>query len=163
MSQPATRSERERSPGSGEALLLLEQERDSIVSAAAQSIRLSRTHYDATGRDLTTRRLDALFEELLTAVSTRDLSSIVEYARQLAAERFRAGYDLSEVQSAFNALEEAAWSCLCVGLRRDELAIGLGVVSTVMGAAKDALAREYVSLASRTHVPSLDMRALFTG
>jgi hypothetical protein len=36
-------------------------------------------------------------------------------------------------------------------------------VSTVLGAAKDALGREYVSLASRTHAPSLDLRALFTG
>jgi hypothetical protein len=33
----------------------------------------------------------------------------------------------------------------------------------VLGAAKDALAREYVSLASRTRVSSLDMSALFTG
>jgi hypothetical protein len=36
-------------------------------------------------------------------------------------------------------------------------------VSTVLGAANDGLAREYVSLASRTHVQSLDLRALFSG
>jgi len=39
----------------------------------------------------------------------------------------------------------------------------LGLVSTILGAAKDALARKYVSLATDTHAPSLDLHALFTG
>jgi hypothetical protein len=39
----------------------------------------------------------------------------------------------------------------------------LGLVSTILGAAKDALARKYVSLATNTHAPSLDMQALFAG
>jgi hypothetical protein len=88
---------------------------------------------------------------------------VLDYARKLAAERFESGYDLSEVQGAFNAVEEAAWSRLYARLQPEQLALSLGLVSTVLGAAKDALGREYVSLASRTHVPSLDMRALFTG
>ena len=137
--------------------------RASIVAMAAESIRHGKTHYDAAGPDETRRRLEALYDQLLTAVSSRDLSGIVGYARQLAAERFSSGYDLTEVQGAFNALEEAAWSRLCADLQPEQLEVSLGVVSTVLGAAKDALAREYVSLASRTHVPSLDMSALFTG
>jgi hypothetical protein len=39
----------------------------------------------------------------------------------------------------------------------------LGLVSTILGAAKDALAREYVSLATHRHAGSLDLRALFAG
>ncbi len=39
----------------------------------------------------------------------------------------------------------------------------LGHVSTILGAGKDALARRYVSLATDTRAPSLDLRALFTG
>jgi hypothetical protein len=39
----------------------------------------------------------------------------------------------------------------------------LGLLTTVLGAGKDALARSYVSLASRQHVPSLDLRALLEG
>ena len=45
----------------------------------------------------------------------------------------------------------------------DELARALGLVSTVLGAAKDSLARAYVSLASQTKAPSLDLSALFKG
>ena len=140
-----------------------EEARASIVATAAESIRHGKTHYDAAGPDETQRRLEALYDQLLAAVSSRDLSGIVGYARRLAAERFSSGYDLAEVQGAFNALEEAAWSRLCADLRPEQLELSLGLVSTVLGAAKDALAREYVALASRTHVPSLDMSALFTG
>ena len=141
----------------------LEEARASIVATAAESIRHGKTHYDAAGPDETQRRLEALYDQLLAAFSSRDLSGIVGYARRLAAERFSSGYDLAEVQGAFNALEEAAWSRLCADLRPEQLELSLGLVSTVLGAAKDALAREYVALASRTHVPSLDMSALFTG
>lgn len=151
------------SPSSHELLLLLDRERSSIVAAAFEAIRRSRTHYEAAGQDETQRRLAALYDELWAAVSSRDLGGIVRYARHLATERFQSGYDLSEVQSAFNALEEATWSTLCAQLQPDQLALSLGLVGTVLGAAKDALAREYVSLASQTHVPSLDLRALFSG
>ena len=142
---------------------MLDRERDSIITTALGSIRRSRTHYQAAGQDETQSRFDALYDELCAAVSTRDLGGIVGYARNLAAERFESGYDLTEVQSAFNALEEAIWSTLCARLRPDQLALSLGLVGTVLGAAKDSLAREYVSLASRTHAPSLDLRALFSG
>jgi hypothetical protein len=33
----------------------------------------------------------------------------------------------------------------------------------VFGAAKDALGRRYVSLATKAHAPSLNLRALFAG
>lgn len=151
------------SPSSFELALVLDRERSSIIVAALESIRRSRTHYSAAGWNETQRRLDVLYGELCAAVSSRDLGSIVDVARHLAAERFRSGYDLSEVQMAFNALEEAIWSALCARLEPSELAFSLGLVSTVLGAAKDALAREYVSLASRTRVTSFDMRALFSG
>jgi hypothetical protein len=45
----------------------------------------------------------------------------------------------------------------------EDLAEAIGLVGTVFGAAKDALARGYVSLASHHHVTSLDLSALFRG
>lgn len=146
-----------------EVLLVLEHERRPIVTMAADSVRRSRTRYEAAGDEVTRLRLDALYDELLRAVGSSDLAGIVEYAEGLAAQRFTGGYGLSDVQTAINALEEAAWSRLCERLQPDQLAVPLGVVGTVLGAAKDALAREYVALASETHVVSLDMSALFAG
>jgi hypothetical protein len=45
----------------------------------------------------------------------------------------------------------------------DAYAEALGLVTTALGAGKDALARAYVSLASETHAPSLDLTPLFDG
>ena len=142
---------------------VLDRERSSIIAAAFESIRRCRTHYEVAGPEETQYRLEALYDEMCAALWRRDLGGIVAHARRLAAERFEAGYDLSEVQRAFNALEEATWSTLCAQLQPEQLALSLGLVGTVLGAAKDARAREYVSLASRTHAPSLDLRALFSG
>lgn len=44
-----------------------------------------------------------------------------------------------------------------------ELAECIGLLGTVLGVGKDALARSYVSLASHRHVPSLDLSALCEG
>ena len=77
--------------------------------------------------------------------------------------RFNSGFDISEVQAAFNSLEVAMWRRVVASTSLDELAESIGLLSTVMGFAKDTLARKYISLASNRHVQSLDMSALFGG
>jgi hypothetical protein len=124
---------------------------------------LRERHYESVAASEVEERLEMLFDQLVDAVSTRDLGSILEYARTVARERFDAGYDLSEVQGAFNALEAATWTRMIADVEADDLAESLGLVSTVFGAAKDALGREYVSCATRTQAPSLDLTVLFKG
>ena len=141
----------------------LVQERASIVGLASQSIRHGDSRYVAAGPTEIHRRIESLYDQMTGAISARDLRDILGYAEDLARERFESGYDLAELQAAFNALEEATWSTLCARLEPQSLGMSLGLVSTVLGAAKDALSREYASLASRSHVRSLDLSALFTG
>jgi hypothetical protein len=140
------------------------RERGAIVREAEDALaHLHERHYESEGAGRLRQRLEMLFDELVDAVSARDLSSVVVYAGTVAQERFEAGYDLSEVQAAFNALESATWRRILADLEAGELAGALGLVSTVFGAAKDALGRRYVSLATQAHAPSLDLRALFAG
>jgi len=142
---------------------ILGEERTSIVGLASDSVRHGDSRYVMAGSAETRRRIELLYDQMTGAIAGRDLGNVLGYARGLARERFESGYDLAELQAAFNALEEATWSTLCARLEPEFLAVSLGLVSTVLGAAKDALSREYVSLASRTHVSSLDLSALFTG
>ncbi|MHB8839204.1 MAG: hypothetical protein ACYC7F_09665 [Gemmatimonadaceae bacterium] len=44
-----------------------------------------------------------------------------------------------------------------------QYAEALGLMSTVLGAGKDALARTYVSRASKSRAPTLNLQSLFTG
>jgi hypothetical protein len=142
----------------------LTHERDVIVDAAEATLaRMHARHYESAGASEVRQRLEALYDHLLDALRSRDLGPIVAYAEQVAQERFNAGYDLSEVQTAFNALEEATWTRVFAELPPTQFAEALGLVSTILGAAKDALARNYVSLATNTHAPSLDLQALFAG
>ena len=142
----------------------LAQERNIILGDAETALARSHAqHYEAAGEVEVRRRLELLFDRLLEGIESRDLGPMIAYATTLAEERFDGGYDLVEVQTAFNALEEATWRRVLAGLDPSEFADALGLVSTLLGTGKDALARSYVSLAADTHAPSLNLRALFAG
>jgi hypothetical protein len=143
---------------------LLADDRDEILDEAEAAIRRSGLkHYAADGAGRTRERLERLYELATQAIATRRISGLIRYAERIAAERFAAGFGLFEVQTAFNVVEEAIWRRVLERIPADHLAEALGIVSTVLGLGKDALARRYVSLASRSEVPSLDLSAMFRG
>lgn len=143
---------------------MMEQERGTILADAAVALsRSSVKGYKKAGPEQTQQRLEALYDLALRGVKERNLGPIIAHSDTIAQERFSAGFDLWEVQTAFNALEEALWSRILSKLSPNEQGQALGLTSTVLGAGKDALARKYVSLASKSKVQSLDLRALFSG
>lgn len=121
------------------------------------------THYEAAGEGVTRERLGELFSLVVSTLQTRDLAALSTFVQQLATRRFDEGYPIGEVQAAMNSLEEAMWHRVVDAAPADELAEAIGMLSTVLGYAKDTLARTWVSLASRRHVPTLDLSALFAG
>lgn len=144
--------------------VVLGDARDLVLSESYAALERSHpVHYEAFGEETTRRCLANLFELVVAGIHDRELASIVRYSEKVATERFEAGFDIGEVQTAYNALEEAMWRHLIQVVPQAELAEAIGLLSTVLGAGKDALARTYVSLASQRHVPSLDLSALFEG
>jgi hypothetical protein len=141
----------------------LTTEREAILASAAAAIARAEAPHYQTDASESAARLALLLDELIRGIAKRDLTPITQYAQRLAEERYSAGYELGEVQTAFNALEEAAWLRVLRCMDATQYAEALGLISTVLGAGKDALARRYVSLAASAHVGSLDLRALFTG
>ena len=147
-----------------ETIDFLTRERQTILEAAeTMLIQAHLQHYDAAGELEIKGRLRELFDRLLESLEKQDLTPVVTHAHRIAEERFTSGYDLSEVQIALNALEAAIWARVFSAVEPDQFARTLGLVSTILGAGKDALARKYVSLATDTHTPSLNLRALFAG
>lgn len=143
---------------------LLTESHEDILSAAFRS--LSRSHlsgYEKVGPRLTQEHLRALLDLIVQAVKDKHLTPVIEHAEAIARERHAAGFDLAEVQTAFNVLEEAIWHRILAVLPPGLQGHALGLVGTVLGAGKDTLARTYVFLASRTHVPTLNLEALFEG
>jgi hypothetical protein len=156
--------EREPSERTAAAASFLERRRSEIVGDAEAALaRTHSRHYESAGPEAVHARLELLYDHVLEVLERRDLAPALAYGERIAEERFSAGYDLAEVQTAFNALEEATWKHVFAELEPAEYADALGLVSTILGATKDALARRYVSLATDTHTPSLDLQALFAG
>jgi hypothetical protein len=143
-------------------LALLRSDRSAIVDEAAAALdRAQLAHYAAAEADERRARLARLFDLVVECVEARDLIPMIDYSEQVASERFHAGYGIAEVQTAFNVLEQAMWDHVVSQVPPEELAEAIGLLTTVLGAGKDALARRYVSLATRTRVPTLDLSALF--
>jgi hypothetical protein len=143
---------------------LLQTQNNEILSTAFESVKRSQLkNYDKAGDEHIHQRLKALFVLTVRAIKERNLGPMVAHADTIAAERFAAGYDLSEVQTAFNVLEETIWMNVLKRLPATEYGEALGLVSTVLGAGKDRLARCYVSLASHTKTTSLNLQSIFSG
>ena len=146
----------------GDTAAFLTHERDPILDTALQSLdRMHTRHYDAAGVDEVQQRLNGLFDQLIGGVQTRNLGAIVTYAEKVAQERFAAGYDLSEVQIAFNALEEATWSRVLTALDPSEVAHALAHQHRPWRWQRRSCPQVRLSLAANTHAPSLDLREMF--
>ncbi len=147
-----------------ELLDLLHRDGERIVAEASEALARSQlAHYAEAGQSAGQERLDHLFQLTVTSIADHNLVPVMDYMAAVANDRFHAGYSIREVQIAINVLEEAIWNDIVANTPPDVLARSLGLVSTVLGAAKDALARAYVSLASQKKAPSLDLSALFAG
>ncbi|MFN7965082.1 MAG: hypothetical protein U0V87_05275 [Acidobacteriota bacterium] len=143
---------------------LLSQERESILREALTAVGRSHlAHYEADGDEPLRARLGALLDLARDSMHTRNATAMLRYAEQVAEERFTAGFDLREVQTAFNVLEESIFKRVLDRLQPQDAVDAIGLVGTVLGLGKDALARRYVALAAHVKAPSIDYRALFAG
>lgn len=144
--------------------LLQETRTESIDRALAGLSRATLPHYSASDAEQNRNRLAKLYDLALEGVKTHSLIPMTEYARSLARERHKDGFDLQEVHTAFNVLEEVIWRAITVRLTPQQYPEAFGLASTVLGAGKQALAIEYVALASSNQeMHSLDLSALFKG
>ena len=104
-------------------------------------------HYEDSTPGVVTSRVATLLRLAIKSVRERRLDAMEKYMDQVANERHNAGFEIREVQSAINAIEEAIWKLV---MQKRDPAVqveDLGLVGTVFGAAKDALARRYASFA----------------
>lgn len=135
-----------------------------ILHDATEAIQRARLpHYAEAGPEHTQQRLRALYVLTMRGIKDRNLGPMVAHADEIARERFSAGFDIWEVQTAFNVLEEVIWNRILKEMSPADYAEALGLVSTVLGTGKDTLARRYVTLASKSRSPSLNLESLFAG
>ena len=128
---------------------LLRERADALVSEALTMMTEARLeHYDAAGLPTVRQRLATLLDVALSCLEAGEADQIIAYMSRVGRERFSAGYDLLEVQTSANVMEEALWRRIPSLVAPAEVPRALGLVSSLFSAGKDALARTYVSLAA---------------
>jgi hypothetical protein len=143
---------------------ILVNNQTDIINEAFYSLERSHLkHYDSSRADENWQRLAKLFDLTLNGVKSKSLVDMVTYSEKIAKERYESGFDLHEVHTAYNVLEESIWKAIIKEVDSAELAESLGLIGTVLGTGKEALAIAYVSLASKQKVKSLNLTQLFKG
>lgn len=140
----------------------LKENKFRILDKAAESLnRAQLKSYSLSSLEQNKNRLEKLLDCTITGVENKSLVCMIEYAEKLATERFSDGFDLHEVHTAFNVLEETIWKSIMDNFEVSGLGKALGLISTVLGAGKETLALTYVSLASKSKTKTLDLSELF--
>jgi len=143
--------------------ILVNNQTDIINEAFTSLQRSHLKHYDTSRADENWQRLAKLFDLTLNGIKTRSLIEMVTYSEKIAKERYESGFDLHEVHTAYNVLEESIWKVIIKEVDQTDLAESLGLIGTILGTGKEALAISYVSLASKQKVNSLNLTQLFKG
>lgn len=143
----------------------LQEERESILKLATEGLaRSPLKHYRESDEETNKERLTRLFDITVECIRTKNLIPMIEFAEKIADERYRQHFDLHEVHTAFNVLEEVIWEKITEKTDPKEYPRSFGLVSTVLGFGKEALAVTYLSLvSSKKQLKSLDLSELFKG
>ncbi len=141
-------------------LEFLKTDEEGIVDEALPAVRWLE-HYGRDGEGLARERVRTLCRLVADAIASRDLEALLAHATRIARERRAAGYDRSEVASAFSAVEEAIWHRALTALDPGEQAWGLALVGTALAHARDVLGRAFTE--DGTASAFVDLTPVFRG
>lgn len=147
-----------------ELVRILSSDAEKIVGEALEKLNSARLkNYQKIEQADLRSFLSKLFELSVESIRNSNLLALNEYVDEISRERYHMGFELHEVQTAFNALEEAIWNDIVSKVKPEELVDSISIISRVMGAAKEFLACNYVRIAKsyRKHTP--DVSALQKG
>jgi hypothetical protein len=143
--------------------ILVNNQTDIINEAFELLQRSHLKHYDTSRADENWQRLAKLLDLTVNGIQTKSLLEMITYSEKVAKERFESGFDLHEVHTAYNVIEEVMWKKIINKIEPKQLAEALGLISTILGTGKESLALAYVGLASKQKAKSLNLTQLFKG
>jgi len=143
--------------------ILVNNQTDIINEAFELLQRSHLKHYDSSRADENWQRLAKLLDLTVNGIQTKSLVDMINYSEKVAKERYESGFDLHEVHTAYNVIEEVMWKKIINEIEPTRLAEALGLISTILGTGKESLALAYVTLASKQKAKSLNLTQLFKG
>ncbi|MGD0377098.1 MAG: hypothetical protein ABSB01_21255, partial [Streptosporangiaceae bacterium] len=115
------------------SVVIANAEERVVEEAAAALERRHQAHHHAVSPEEHRRNVRDLFELVIQCVHEGRAEPIIASSRQIAANRFEAGFDIAEIQGTFNVLEEVLWRHVASSLAGDQRIEALGLVNTILG------------------------------
>ena len=101
------------------------------------------THYKNLQPELIRFRLMKLFNALVKSIEKNSCEEIKEFMDKITGERYELGFELYEVQTAINILEESLWKNIQKYIDDDKQIAAMKQVTDILTKAKEKLAEEY--------------------
>ena len=141
---------------------ILETKFNEIIDSSLLSLNRARLEsYHQSPEEENRERFEKLVKLIQQGVKEKSLQPIRDYSTAIAKERFIDGYDLQEVFTAYNVIEEEIWKQVTAGVDTTQIGRSLGLISTVIGAGKESLSVTYVSLATKTKMKTFNLSEIF--
>jgi hypothetical protein len=128
---------------------IADRREEMIVAIQGALHASSARHYRGTEASLLAERVARLVDAFVESLRGNP-GRFMEYVRSLAEERISEGFLLREIQLAMNLLGEEAWKIGAAGgTELSEVVRDLGLLSSLVGCAKDQLAQVYLEQKER--------------
>jgi methylmalonyl-CoA decarboxylase len=132
-----------------DASAVLADAEDRIIDEAVAVLAQRDQERRSSRPDEHRRDVRQLFHLVLRSMHAGRAEQIIRPSEQIAAHCYAAGVDFTEAQEAFTVLAGVLWRFLTGALAGEQMVQALGLLNAIVGAGKDALARAYVTLATR--------------
>ena len=144
---------------------LLASHHEDIVQDALKNLGvIPLKSYSSSDPETNKMRFNKLLDVIIHTVESRNLIPMMEYSEKIARERYTMNFDIHEVQTAFNVLEEVIWEIIKQNIKPDEYPNAFGLISTIIGFGKETLAGTYITLLSnKSAKDKVDMEQLYAG
>ncbi|MFI5211978.1 MAG: hypothetical protein ACHQIH_03775 [Ignavibacteria bacterium] len=124
-----------------------------LLDSTTCLVRAHLPHYKQLSGEVIRFRLLKLFQALVKSIEVNSCDAMVTFMDKVSDERFEVGFELNEVQTAINILEESLWKMISEFVDDDKKTNAMKQVSCLLGKAKEELANEYAML-SKEYVSS---------
>ena len=117
-----------------------------LLDSTNSLLRAQLPHYKEVIPDQIKLRYQHLFDGMVSCIESNKFDAMNKLMEKVAAERFEAGYELSEVQIGINTLEESMWRKTSEFVDQDKQINAMKEVSYLFCKAKQKLLSEYALL-----------------
>jgi hypothetical protein len=126
---------------------LLQKNPDKILYNATEFlVRSNLEHYNKLQPERLRAMLARLYFATKECVESDNIAPVKRFMEDIAPKRFKSGYELYEVQTAINILEESMWKSIVELVYPREIMPSLIKSQEILAVAKKALAESYVEL-----------------